>query len=46
MVVNLYFVMQNKPEIKKIEKKMIIKHIHKEKLQKTDSSKTITPIKK
>lgn len=46
MVVNLYFVMQNKPEIKKIEKKMIIKHIHKEKTQTADTTKTITTIKK
>ncbi len=46
MVVNLYFVIQKKPEIKKIEKKMIIKHIHIEKPLTADTSKTIIPIKK
>jgi serine/threonine protein phosphatase PrpC len=46
MVVNLYFVKQNKPEVIKIEKKIINKQINKTKTQTADSTKTITPIKK
>jgi serine/threonine protein phosphatase PrpC len=45
MVVDLCFVMQKKPVVKKIEKKMIIKHIHKEKQQTADSSNQSHPSK-
>lgn len=46
MAVNLYFVMQKKPEVKKIEKIIIKKQINKVKPQTADTSKTISPIKK